>query len=325
MDVLVTGGSGFVGNAVVRELGRAGHTVTVLVREPQPDLFADDVIVVQGDVRSAGDVSKAVANGHFDGVCHLASHTDPRQSVKQPTDCFETNIGGTVNLLSALRDEGKRSKPPSVVFASTAGVYASSSTPITELHATMPLTPYAVSKLAVEQLLGFEATLGTIGATSLRCFNVAGGAAGISDRSAQRIVPRLVGAALASLPPAVPLNPSNIVDLVHVVDVARAFVMALDSTRAGVHRVLNVGSGRGERVRDLVSLVEEAASGPVPVDLSSESGTARPAAWVADVSSISEQLGWRPLRSVAEIIHDAWFFASEGRAERNAIVDTRKS
>ncbi len=318
MNILVTGGSGFVGKAVVRELRRAGHEVTILTRRPASGPVQSGITLVRGDLTSAGAIADLIAEHGFHGICHLAGLTGIRDSFRRPTTYFDVNVGGTVNLLKAVRAGHARTGAPArVVFASSRAVYArSDNAPVPETHPAIPATPYGVTKRAVEQLLDFESQSGVLGATTLRCFNVSGGAPGITDSDTQRLIPRLVGAIAGKLPPATLGSPGNRRDFVHVMDVGRAFAAAIERVEPGMCRVYNLGTGIGTSIGEIVALLEQVAGRAVPRATTFADDAPDPDAGIADISLIRRELGWVPTMSIEALAHDAWYFAEAGSSER---------
>lgn len=316
MRVLVTGAAGFLGQVVVDELTSAGTDVTALVHRPTASFrFAPQVTADIGDKEIFRDI---LAKGSFDGVIHLAALKRGRESHERPLSYFEVNAGGTLHLLTALEDEYKRTgKWARVVFASTSVVYGNPETrdPLTEDRPLDPASPYAASKVACEQMLAFEAARGAIGAVSLRLFNVAGAVGGHSDPDLTRVIPRAVAAA-ARNGDSFPLNGDGSVvrEFVHVRDAARAFRLALEHAREGEHLALNIGSGVGLTMLEVIGAVEQVSGHALSVDQRPPKD--EPAFLVADIGRAREELGWEPRHSgIDEIVADAWRAISGERAE----------
>lgn len=302
MHVLVTGGSGFVGYAVVRVLARVGHSVTVLSRSGRGHVDASAVLCV--DIADRAELTSALAGQSFDGVCHLAALTQVRDSFAEPLRYFDVNLAGTVNLLSALADNGST---PAVVFVSTGAVYGSGvEGRLAETAPVRPENPYAASKHAAETLLAYHAEAGAIGATVLRCFSIAGACDGVGDPDQTRILPKALHVA-AGLAPAVRINGdgSAVREFTHVLDVAEACRLALDATQTGEHQLYNVGSGLAVSMRDIITAVAERTGRDIPV----EHGASKPEphTLMADSSKIRTALGWTAPASILDrIIDDAW-------------------
>jgi UDP-glucose 4-epimerase len=314
MKILVTGGTGFIGRAVVRELRLANHEVTVLTRQIAGDLDWSDVTFTRGDLTLPATVSALINEHEFEGVCHLAGLTGIRDSFARPTEYFDINVGGTVNLLKAARTWNARSGIPArIVFASSRAVYEKTSeSPLSETHPAVPVTPYGLTKRVVEQLLDFESDLQALGATTLRCFNVAGASQGNVDTDTRRLIPRLVGAMAGRLPPLESLSPSSRRDFVHVTDAGRAFAMAIEHVKPGTSRVYNLGSGVSTPIGDVVTLLEQVTGTKLPLTAAFAEEAGDSEGVVADISLIGRELGWSPTLTVGEIVRDAWHFAESG-------------
>jgi UDP-glucose 4-epimerase len=311
MRVLVTGATGFVGRAVVRQLTIAGHSVIGFARTPKP--VSCELLL--GDILDQAAVERAVKGA--DAVCHLAALTAVRQSFDEPVRYFKVNMAGTLNVLDAIDSEARRTgRMLRLVFASTCAVYGVPETqPITEAQEPMPGNPYGASKLAAEAAIGYQARLGRISAVTLRTFNVAGAADGYGDPDTSRIIPKtlLVAAGQADCL-TVNGDGSAIREYTHAGDLARAYAMALDSAEAAGHRVYNVGSGFGASVRDIIETAERITGKAVSVQWGPPAN--EPRELRADSSHIRTELGWRPDRSALDtIVADAWQALTNGSAD----------
>ena len=302
--MLVTGATGFLGHAVTAALARHGHEPVAFVRADRL-VPPGAVQVVRGDVLDVDTLRSAVAG--VDGVCHLAARTRVRESLTDPLTYWRTNLVGTLNLLEALTGTAARGMSSSLVLASTAGVYGTpEQQPITEEALTLPQNPYGASKLAADQVAASVAATGALGAISLRAFNIAGAAAGMTDPDLTRLIPKVL-AVQAGLDSELVLNGdgSAVRDFVHVLDMADAFALALDMCTPGQWRAYNVGSGRRTRVLDVLHTAEQITGRPVPTR--HRPPAHEPAALLADHTRISHDLGWAPHRSdLPTILTDAW-------------------
>ncbi len=306
MRVLVTGAFGYVGRAVTRRLIEADHEVVALSgqghsEEDQASVYG----VVSADLGERLGLDTAVAG--VDAVCHLAALTGVRESFKRPNEYRAINTEGTVALLEAATAEGRRTgRPLRFVQASTAAVYgAPAKQPIDEDAAPDPTSPYGASKLAADEAVRACASAGAIAAVSLRAFNVAGSVGGNGDPSRTRIIPKTLRVA-AGLEPALRINGdgSAVRDFVHVDDLARAYLLALDACRAGEYRCYNVGA-TGAGVREIVATAEAVTGQDVPVV--HDPPQPEPPVLLADTRRIRAELGWSPQRSsLTELVSDTW-------------------
>ncbi|WP_329109363.1 GDP-mannose 4,6-dehydratase [Micromonospora sp. NBC_01699] len=307
MHVLVTGGLGFLGHAVSVDLLTAGHRVTVLSRRKTAARLAAGAELATGDLRDRVRLARIVALGGFDGVCHLAAMTSARDSFADPLTYFDVNTVGTLNLLKAFEQASEERPATSFVLASTNIVYGSR--PVGALAEDLDVhaeSPYAASKVAAEQLVAAQAALGVIGAVTLRCFNLAGAVDGVGDADPGRIIPNVFRAMTGQLPH-VTLNGGGaaVRDFVHVADAARAFRLALERTRPGGHQVLNIGSGTGTSMVEVVTSAQQVTG--IPVQVRRLPFKPEPSTLTADITRAGATLGWQPEHStLPRILSDAW-------------------
>ncbi|OWV01617.1 NAD-dependent dehydratase [Micromonospora wenchangensis] len=307
MHVLVTGGLGFLGHAVTRELLATGHRVTVMTRGRSDRTPPPGAELVTGDIRDRDRVADIVQQGRYGGVVHLAALTSGRDSFADPLSYFDVNATGTLNLLMALDAARTTTGPASLVFASTNIVYGSQHHgALSEDLDPHPESPYAASKVAAEQMVAAFAETGAIGAITVRPFNVAGAVDGVTDTDRARIIPNVFRAITGELD-YVTLNGdgSAIRDFVHVADVASAVGLALAACTPGTFQTINLGSGIGTSMASVVATTEQVTGHPVVVHR--QPPRAEPPNLIADIGRAQKTFGWAPAKSeLTAIITDAW-------------------
>jgi UDP-glucose 4-epimerase len=317
---LVVGGAGYIGSVVARHLVDAGNDVTVVDNMAKGHEWAlpDGADLRRVDVLDRDALSAVVAEG-FDAVLHFAALSLVGESVAKPVDYFRTNVGGTLNLLDAMRAAGVRR----LVFSSTAAVYGEPATvPIAETAPTRPTNPYGASKLAVDQVIGYEAAASGLAAVSLRYFNVAGasGRQGELHDPETHLIPAVLKVALGEQD-AVRIfgtdyptpDGTAVRDYIHVDDLARAHLLALDAAEEGAHRIFNLGNGAGFSVREVVDTARLVTGCQIPaVESARRSGD--PAVLVASSDLIRTELGWKPEKAgLEEMVGDAWTWMRDHR------------
>ncbi|MFI1969725.1 UDP-glucose 4-epimerase GalE [Streptomyces cinnamoneus] len=312
-NCLVTGGAGYVGSVVAAHLLAAGHTVTVLddLSTGHRDAVPDGARFVQGRVQDAAHH----LDGSYDAVLHFAAFSQVGESVTRPEAYWSNNVGGTLDLLAAMRDADVRT----LVFSSTAATYGEPATvPIREDAPTAPTNPYGATKLAVDHMIAGECAAHGLAAVSLRYFNVAGAHGRYGERHApeSHLIPLVLQVALGERETIsvygddYPTPDGTCVrDYLHVADLAEAHLLALDAARPGEHLVCNLGNGSGFSVREVIETVRKVTGHPVPEAVAPRRA-GDPAVLVASAERAREWLGWRPRRtSLASIVEDAWGFA----------------
>ncbi|MFE0046820.1 UDP-glucose 4-epimerase GalE [Streptomyces albireticuli] len=316
---LVTGGAGYVGSVVAAHLLAAGHSVTVLddLSTGHRAAVPDGARFLEGRVQDAG----RWLDSSYDAVLHFAAFSQVGQSVADPEPYWRNNVGGTAELLAAMRDAGVRT----LVFSSTAAVYGEPDTvPITEDAPTRPTNPYGATKLAVDHMISGECAAHGLAAVSLRYFNVAGAYGRHGERHAPEthLIPLVLQVALGGRAAIsvygddYPTPDGTCVrDYIHVADLAEAHLRALSAARDGEHLVCNLGNGNGFSVHEVVEAARKVTGHPIP-QLAAERRPGDPAVLVASAERAAETLGWRPARpDLAGIIADAWEFARRTAVE----------
>jgi UDP-glucose 4-epimerase len=320
MRTLIVGGAGYIGSIVASHLIEAGHEVTVADNLSKGHEWAvpEAARFVKVDVLDAAGVAETVAVG-FDAVLHFAALSLVGESVAEPARYFRTNVAGSLNLLDAVRASGVER----LVFSSTAAVYGDpEEVPITEDAPTRPTNPYGASKLAVDHAIGFECAATGLGAVSLRYFNVAGASGGLGELHdpETHLIPLVLRAAAGERPDIAvygtdypTADGTAIRDYIHVDDLARAHLLALDAAAAPGHRIYNLGNGAGFSVREVIEVARSVTGCEIPA-VEADRRPGDPAVLVASSDRIRADLGWVPEKpDLATMIGDAWAFTTTHR------------
>jgi len=309
--ILVVGGAGYIGAHVAYLLQEGGYGVRIYddfsngLKSRIEGKFSDVVI---GDVLDRQALISACEG--IDAVIHLAAKKAVGESVDNPLKYYENNVGGTLNLLAAMSLKGVKK----IVFSSTAAVYApSEKLSITESDLTEPLSPYGQTKLLSEKLISAVAKAENLSAISLRYFNVVGALRDeFADNSKDNLVPKVFAALKAGKNPEIygsdypTKDGSCIRDYIHISDLAKAHLVALEKVFVkNVDEVYNVGSGTGYSVTEMINQIAESIGKAITPMLSPR----RPgdtAQLIASIAKIERDLGWKPERSLKEMIDSAW-------------------
>ncbi|MGF6883014.1 UDP-glucose 4-epimerase [Nocardia sp. GAS34] len=314
MKLLVTGGAGYVGGVCAQVLIEDGHEVVVVddLSTGNAEGVPSAAKFVDGDIATVG--VELIESESFDGVLHFAAQSLVGESVQRPEKYWQGNVVKTLALLEAMRRAGT----PRLVFSSTAAVYGEPErVPITEDAPARPTNPYGASKLAIDHAITSYAVAHGLGATSLRYFNVAGAYGGLGENRVveTHLIPLVLQTALGhresisvfgtDYPTA---DGTAVRDYIHIRDLAQAHLLALAQSRAGEHRIFNLGSGTGFSVREVISACERVTGRPITaVDASRRAGD--PAVLIASSKRAIAELGWRPEHNdLDEIVTDAWAF-----------------
>ena len=320
MRLLVTGGAGYIGSVVAAVLADGGHEVVVVddLSTGHADAVPAAAAFLQGTIRG-DEVRAALADG-IDAVLHFAAKSLVAESVAHPARYWENNLGGTLALLDAMRVAGT----PRIVFSSTAAVYGEPERiPVTESDPVRPVNPYGASKVAVDTALAEHARMHGIAAVSLRYFNVAGAAAdaagtwrGERHDPETHLIPTVLatardGRTLRLFGDDYPTPDGTCIrDYVHVSDLARAHVLALDAAEPGSHTVYNLGSGTGYSNREVLDACREVTGLDIPAEIAPR----RPgdsAVLVASCEAITRDLGWSAEHDLRSMVADAWTFTRQ--------------
>ncbi|MCW5953117.1 MAG: UDP-glucose 4-epimerase GalE [Propionibacteriaceae bacterium] len=314
MTVLVTGGAGYIGAHIVEALaGRPVVIVDDLSTGSVDRIPGADVVVT--DVAASGApalLGALMRERQVDAVIHLAARKRVDESVARPLFYYRQNVDGLRHVLEAMVQAGTRR----LVFSSSAAVYGETgAAQVRESDPTTPVNPYGRTKLIGEWLCRDLVTAGLLDVVALRYFNVAGaGRADLGDPAVMNLATMVIDRLLRGESPMIfgddyPTPDGTCVrDFVHVVDLADAHRAALDALSNGTlsgFEVLNVGTGRGASVRQVVEqLITLSGQALAPVLASRRPGD--PAAVVACADRIGQRLGWKARSGLTEILTSAW-------------------
>jgi UDP-glucose 4-epimerase len=294
MQILVTGGAGFLGSALVRRLIGLGHNVRVVddLSAGDPERVPDEASFSRGDVNDLPRLWTLLQG--VECVYHLAARVSVQESMRYPREYNAVNVGGTVSVLEAMRDVGVRR----LVFVSSGAIYGEQDQqPLHEKLTPNPLSPYAASKLAAEQYVQTIGQLWNFEAVCLRVFNAYGPGQQLPVSHAP-VVPRFIRAALSGESIVIYGDGSQTRDFIYIDDIVDALIAA--ATAPNVNRqVINVGSGTQTSVNDLVEGIERAVGKRLePIHSTGRSGGVDH--MCADLTRARRLLGFEPKTSLAE-------------------------
>lgn len=319
MNILVTGGAGYIGSVVVAELLRDGHEVTVYdnLSKGHREAITPGAELIKADLRDQEHLKSAIRQRNVEGVIHMAADSLVGESVAHPSKYYQNNLFAGLTLLDAMRDEGVTR----IVFSSTAAVYGEpAKQPIEERDLTHPTNPYGESKLAFERALHWYAGAYGLRYVSLRYFNAAGATrrCGEWHHPETHLIPIVLQVA-SGVRPTVQIfgddyptrDGTCIRDYIHVVDLARAHVMALDvlEERSAIY---NLGcGGQGYTVKEVIACAQDITG----ADISIQVGPRRegdPAVLIASSEVIRREMGWSPqYQDLETIVRSAWTWLQE--------------
>jgi len=314
MNLLVTGGAGYVGGTVATVLMQAGHRVTVLdnlCHSKRHELPAGAEFV-EADIADRPRVESLLRELKSDGVLHFAALIEAGESMQKPEIYFRNNTASTLALLEAMHATGTNR----LVFSSTAAVYGEpKSTPIEETAALAPTNAYGESKLMVEQMLGWFHRVHGLRYASLRYFNVAGAlpGRGESHEPETHVIPLILDVALgrrASINIYGDDYPTPdgtcIRDYIHVRDLADAHILAIKALSERDRMILNLGNGSGFSVKEVIASARRVTGHPIPAEVKPRRD-GDPARLVASSEKAKAELGWHPqYPELDSILASAW-------------------
>lgn len=329
MNILVTGGSGYIGSHTCIQMIEAGMTPIILDNLYNSKLLVLDRIqqvtgvrptFYQGDIRDSAILQTIFTEHHIDGVIHFAGLKAVGESVEKPLMYYDNNVSGTLNLVREMDKAGVKS----LIFSSSATVYGDpASVPIREDFPTSATNPYGRSKLMVEECLrDFHHANPEWSITLLRYFNPVGAhQSGLLGEDPQGIPNNLLpfvaqvavgrreklGVFGNDYPTP---DGTGVRDYIHVVDLADGHLAALNKVgqQAGLH-IFNLGTGQGNSVLEMVAAFEKAAERPIAYEIKPRRAGDIAECW-ADPSYAAEVLGWTATRSLETMVADTWRWQS---------------
>jgi UDP-glucose 4-epimerase len=316
MRVLVTGGAGYVGSVVVEELLSAGaERVVVLddLSKGHAGAVVAPATLQRGDCADRKLVEQLCRDERIDAAVHMCASSLVGESTQDPAKYYENNVVKGLHLLEALRAAEVRR----IVFSSTAAVYGEPERiPIDEGAPNAPTNPYGETKLAIEKALGWFGRAYGLGWVSLRYFNAAGATArnGEQHDPETHLIPLVLDVARGKRPSVqifgedyATADGTCVRDYIHVSDLARAHVLALDHLgRGGDSRIFNLGCGGGFSVRAVIDTARKVTGKPIETVVAPRRA-GDPAVLVASSERIRAELGWQPQKqSLEAIVGDAW-------------------
>jgi len=315
MRVLVCGGAGYIGSNMTAVLASAGHEPVVYDNLSRGHKFAvGDMPFVQGDLGDHGLLCETLKKYSIDVVMHFAALIEVGESVKEPLRFYENNFCNTRNLLQAMQDSGV----DKFVFSSTAAVYGMPAViPVPEDCDKNPINPYGQSKWDVEQMCYYQSLTGRLRYAALRYFNACGAGfdsrLGEDHRPESHLIPLVIHAAMGKrksvsvfgtdYPTA---DGTCVRDYIHVEDLCRAHLLAIEKLDSQSQQIYNLGTGTGYSVREVIETVK-AVSG-VDFEVVEKGRRAGDSAVLtADASKAEKELGWqRKYTELKGIVATAW-------------------
>jgi len=314
MRVFVAGGAGYIGSIVTAQLLEAGHQVTVydsLIKGYRQAVPPGANLVV-GDILDRPALDAVLGMDAYDAIIHFAAFIEAGISMRDPGSFFRNNVMGSMTLIEAATAHGV----PKLVFSSSAGVYASKDTPLTEDDPIGPVSVYGHTKRMIEETLDWYQRLHGLRYAALRYFNAAGATPpdrGEAHRPETHLIPLVLQVPLGQREHVLiygddyPTPDGTCIrDYVHVLDLSAAHILALDALEDHPALICNLGNGEGYSVKAVIETAREVTGHPIPAKVVARRPGDGPTL-VADASRARQLLGWEPrIPDLHEIISSAW-------------------
>ena len=314
MNILVTGGAGYIGSIVVEQLAEAGETVIVYdnLYQGHKEAVHPQAKLIVGDLADTAMLAKTFAQHRIEAIMHFASYTLVGESVSRPFMYLGDNITNGLNLLRAATEAGVKR----FILSSTANLFDDpEQMPISEKERIVPGSPYGESKFILERMLYWLDKTKGLKYTALRYFNAAGASPvrGEDHDPETHIIPLILQVAQGKREKFVIFGDDYptpdgtcIRDYIHVLDLAQAHILALRALQDGGSRTYNLGNGQGYSIMAVLETARKITGHPIPTEVGSRR-PGDPAILIASSEAIRQELGWQPQHSNLEtIIGDVW-------------------
>ena len=315
MNVLVVGGAGYIGSHAVRLLLDAGHTVRIYDNLSRGHAAAvPPGLLIRGELEDRDKIVRTLRDEKIDAVMHFAAFALVNESVNDPALYYRNNIIATIELLDAMMEVGVKK----FVFSSTTATYGEPDViPIAESTLQQPINPYGFTKLVVEQALADYATAYGLGYAALRYFNAAGarpdGTIGEDHDPESHLIPIVLQVALGQREHITVFGDDYptpdgtcIRDYIHIDDLGAAHLTALEKLQPGKGICVNLGTGKGTSVREIIDTCLEVTGHPIP-EVMGQRRAGDPPELVANAALAKELLGWETkYNDPKSIIETAW-------------------
>jgi UDP-glucose 4-epimerase len=315
--ILVTGGAGYIGSFMVRELQARGFDPVILdnLSQGHRESVKDFRLEVIDLVTEKEKLDKLLSESKFDGVVHMASFIQMGESYKNPAKYYRNNVVGFMNLMDSMKEHGVNS----IILSSSAGVYGNPVTvPIKETDVKNPLNPYGETKYIMERMLEDYDTAYGIKYASLRYFNAAGaaldGSIGEDHPEESHLIPNVIKSGLNGTEFTLfgddydTPDGTCVRDYIHVLDLVEAHSKAMEKLLSGSESAFyNAGMGKGHSNKEIIKSVEEVTGLKINIKvLPKREGDAN--SLYADTSKIQSELGWQPKYSINDIVKTAYLW-----------------
>ena len=315
MRILVCGGAGYIGSNMTALLAREGHKPVVFDNFSKGHRAAlRDVEIVQGDLADSELLTEVLTARRIEAVMHFGAYIEVGESVQQPLKYYRNNVSNTENLLSAMEAVGVER----FVFSSTAAVYGMpTKVPVTEDAAKAPINPYGQTKLVAERMCAYQARAGKLRFACLRYFNACGagnnGTLGEDHRPESHLVPLIIQAAMGRRSDVKIYGTDYdtpdgtcIRDYIHIDDLCRAHLLALNKLDERAELIYNLGNGQGYSVREVIDAVKQVSGKHFTVVEAPRRPGDAPVL-TSDATKAREELGWITERpELEDMVATAW-------------------
>ena len=315
MKILVCGGAGYIGSNMTALLAQEGHAPIVFDNLSKGHRAAvRDAKLVVGDLADRALLLRTLREHNIEAVMHFAAFIEVGESVREPLKYYENNLSNTRNLLSAMEEAGVTK----FVFSSTAAVYGMPArVPIAEDSPKEPINPYGETKLAVERMCQYQSQAGKLRFAALRYFNACGagdnGARGEDHRPESHLIPLIIQAAMGKRPDIkiygtdYPTPDGTCIrDYIHIDDLCRAHLLALNRLDDHAELAYNLGNGQGYSVRQVIDTVKHVSGRTFKV-VEVQRRPGDPPVLTSDATKARTELGWQTKKpELEDMVETAW-------------------